>query len=147
MYKHLLVPIDGSELSAQAIEHSVGLSRQLGARVTGFVVEPLPSEPGDSTRPHLYPRESEHRRVTAEAHAHALLEEFEAAAVAAGVVFEGRFEFADDVDTAIVEAARQCGCDLLVMATRGRGAVTELLFGSHTKHVIALSKLPMLVLQ
>lgn len=147
MYKHLLVPIDGSELSAHAIEHSVGLARQLGARVTGFVVEPLPPEPGDSTRPHLYPREAENHLVTAEAHAHALLAQFETAAVAAGVVFEGRFEFADDVDTAIVDAARKCGCDLLVMATRGRGAVTELLLGSHTKHVIALSKLPMLVLQ
>ncbi len=146
MYKHFLVPIDGSELSTHAIEHSVGLARQLGARVTGFVAEAPPPEPTESTRPHVYPREVEQHRAKAEAHARTVLAQFETAAKAAGVPFEGRFYITDNVDESIVDAAREYGCDLVVMATHGRSALGELLFGSHTKHVISLSKLPMLVL-
>jgi nucleotide-binding universal stress UspA family protein len=146
MYKHFLVPIDGSELSAHAIEHSVGLARQLGARITGFVAEPPPPVPSDSTRPHAYPREVEQHRAKAEAHARSVLAQFEVAAQAAGVSFEGRFHITDSVDESIVAAAHEYGCDLLVMATHGRSGLGELLFGSHTKHVISLSKLPVLVL-
>ena len=51
------------------------------------------------------------------------------------------------IDDAIVDAAHEYGCDLLVMATHGRGAFGELLFGSHTKTVITRSKLPVLVLR
>ena len=60
--------------------------------------------------------------------------------------FIGRFERTDGVDEAIVQVATEAGCDLIVMATHGRGAFGELLFGSHTKNVISRSKLPLLVL-
>jgi len=40
MYKHLFVPVDGSELSRRAMDGSIELALQLGARITGFVVEP-----------------------------------------------------------------------------------------------------------
>ena len=40
MYKHLFVPVDGSELSHRAMDGSIELALQLGARITGFVVEP-----------------------------------------------------------------------------------------------------------
>ena len=40
MYQHLFVPVDGSELSQRAIDGSIALAKQLGARITGFVAEP-----------------------------------------------------------------------------------------------------------
>ena len=40
MYQHLFVPVDGSELSQRAMDGSIELAKQLGARITGFVVEP-----------------------------------------------------------------------------------------------------------
>ncbi|MCU0813332.1 MAG: universal stress protein [Burkholderiaceae bacterium] len=74
------------------------------------------------------------------------LDQFEQFAQAAGVPFEGHFEQAPLVDQAIVDAAEAKGCDLILMVTHGRGAFGEFLFGSHTKAVLARSKLPLLVL-
>ena len=50
------------------------------------------------------------------------------------------------VDQAIVDEAEKAGCDMIVMVTHGRGPLGEFLFGSHTKTIIARSKLPVLVL-
>ncbi len=50
------------------------------------------------------------------------------------------------VDTAIIDEAEKAGCDMIVMVTHGRGPIGEFLFGSHTKNIIARSKLPVLVL-
>ncbi len=64
----------------------------------------------------------------------------------AGVPFERCIKRSDAVDNTIVATAAEHGCDLLVMATHGRGALGEWLFGSHTKNVISRSTLPVLVL-
>jgi nucleotide-binding universal stress UspA family protein len=146
MYKRLLVPIDGSELSQHAIDQSLVLARQMGAAVTGFVVEALPALPTTGTHLANYQREVAEHEATTEAHARQLLDRFGQAAAAAGVSYEGHYERNDDVAGAIAGVAdRQC-CDMIVMATHGRGAFGELLFGSQTKRVMSLSKLPLLVL-
>ena len=144
MYKHFLVPIDGSELSDRAEASSVGLARQLGARITGFVVEPQAPLPDEGTALTAYTRDTQQHRALTEAHAQDALAKFAARAAEAGVPFEGHFKRTES--SAIVEAAGEYGCDLVVMATHGRGALGELLFGSHTKNLISRSKLPLLVL-
>jgi nucleotide-binding universal stress UspA family protein len=146
MYKHLLVPIDGSELSERAEASSIALARQLGARITGFVVEPLPPLPTESTAMAAYTRDTEHHRALTENHAQEALAKFAARAAEAGIPFEGRFKRTESVDGAIIDAAGEFGCDLVVMVTHGRGVLGELLFGSHTKNVLSRSKLPLLVL-
>ena len=60
--------------------------------------------------------------------------------------FHGEYKRTDAVDDAIVEAGKVFEADLIVMVTHGRGAFGELLFGSHTKNVMARCKLPLLVL-
>jgi nucleotide-binding universal stress UspA family protein len=146
MYQHLLVPIDGSELSVRATQSSLGLAAKLGARVTGFVVEPMPPLPTESTSLSSYNRATEEHQARTQTHAQDLLARFGALAGEAGVPFQGHFKHTDAVDDAIVEAAAEFGCDLVVMVTHGRGAFSELLFGSHTKNVLSRSKLPLLVL-
>ncbi len=146
MYKHLFVPIDGSELSSHAIEHSVELARVLGARITGFVVEAPPPIPGETTPVDMYVDDADLHRKHAQLHARGVLAKLEAAAFAASVPFAGHFDIVRNVDHAIVEGAKQCGCDLIVMTTQSHSALGELLFGSHTKHVMSMSKIPMLVL-
>jgi nucleotide-binding universal stress UspA family protein len=147
MYTHLLVPIDGSELSQNAVESSLALAQKLGARVTGFVAEPMAPLPAGSSGLNAYLDKTEEHQARTEAHARELLARFHAAADVAGVTFHGHFKRTEAVDDAIVEAAETFGCDLVVMATHGRGALGELLFGSHTKNVISRSKLPVLVLR
>lgn len=146
MYKNLFVPVDGSELSHRAMDGSIGLARQLGASITGFVVEPdLPLSVLSRDAQTATERIKEHESRN-EAHAKSLLEQFEQRAKAAGVPFTASHVTAYSVNQAIMDEAEKAGCDMIVMVTHGRGPVGEFLFGSHTKNIIARSKLPVLVL-
>lgn len=146
MYKHLFVPVDGSELSHRAMDGSIELAAQLGARITGFVVEPdLPLSATSYDANAFTSQIKEHEARNSE-HAKALLGQFEERAKAAAVEFVGLSVTAYAVDHAILEEAEKAGCDMIVMVTHGRGPVGEFLFGSHTKKIIARSKLPVFVL-
>lgn len=147
MYKNILVPIDGSELSQIAIDAGLGLAKALGARITGFTAEPMAPLPQVGTNLVQYNRETDEHQARTEQHARATLASFGEQAAAQGVAFDGRFIRTDATDDAIVRAAEEFDCDLIVMATHGRGAFGELLFGSHTKSVMSRSKLPVLVLR
>jgi nucleotide-binding universal stress UspA family protein len=145
MYRKLLVPVDGNELSDRAVSESVALAKALGASIVAFVGEPTLVTPvGRSAAGVVLEWRQHEQRVSA--HAHGVLDSFEQQARAAGVPFEGHHVETDHVDRAIAEAAERFGCDLIVMATHGRGAFGELLFGSHTKAVMTRTKVPLLVL-
>jgi nucleotide-binding universal stress UspA family protein len=146
MYKNLLVPVDGTDLSERAMRASIDLARQLGAAITGFVAEPDMPLPNVGTQPGAYARQRESHERRTDAHAHEVLAQFGELAREAGVPFSGRHLCTDRVDAAIVDVAREIDCDMIVMVTHGRGAFGELLFGSHTKNVLAKSTTPLLVL-
>ncbi len=146
MYTHLLVPVDGSELSQRAVTASLELASKLGASLTAIVVEPLPPLPTMSSNPSVYARDSDAHLERTEKHARDVLARFGAQAAEQGVVYQGKIQRTDAIDEAIVAAASEFGCDLIVMATHGRGAFGEMLFGSHTKNVLSRCKLPLLVL-
>jgi nucleotide-binding universal stress UspA family protein len=146
MYKNLLVPVDGSDLSERAMQASIALARQLGAAITGFVAEPDMPLPNVGTQPTAYARQREAHEVRTDTHAHDVLARFGEMARSAGVGFKGRHARTDRVDVAIVDLAQELDCDMIVMVTHGRGAFGELLFGSHTKNVLGKSKVPLLVL-
>ena len=146
MYKKLLVPVDGGELTDRAMAQSIALARQLGASITAFVVEPDMPLPNAGTRPVAYQRQMNEHEARTDTHALELLSQFGERAQAAGVEFSGRHARTDQVDSAIAHAAAELNCDMIVMATHGRGVFGELLFGSHTKSVLAKSPLPLLVL-
>jgi nucleotide-binding universal stress UspA family protein len=146
MYKKLLVPVDGGELTERAMAQSIALARQLGASITAFVVEPDMPLPNVGTRPVAYHRQLNEHETRTDTHAHELLSQFGERAQAAGVEFSGRHARTDQVDSAIARTASELGCDMIVMATHGRGLFGELLFGSHTKSVLAKSTVPLLVL-
>jgi nucleotide-binding universal stress UspA family protein len=146
MFKHILVPIDGSDLTDRAMLASLDFARQLGAAVTGFVAEPVAAPPTPGRPPSLIRQETlEHDAMTA-AHANSLLQRFAELARDAGVPFTGHHAQVPRVDKAIIAAAESQGCDMIVMVTHGRGAFGEFLFGSQTKAVLAGSSLPLLVL-
>lgn len=146
MYRNLFVPVDGSALSERAMAASIALARQLGAAITGFVVEPDAPLPTVSTQLPVYERETERHIERTDTHAHRVLTQFELKAAEAGVAFTGLHARTDGVDRAIIEQAEQSGCDMIVMVTHGRSTLGGLLFGSHTKNVLARTKLPLLVL-
>jgi nucleotide-binding universal stress UspA family protein len=146
MYHHLLVPIDGTEAAQAAMRSSLALAHKLGARVTGFVVEVDDPLAFVGRHPTAALRDLQAADAKAADHAQHALQAFADLAQAAGVPFQSHFVRSLQVDEAIVAAAQSLGCDLIVMATHGRGVLGELLFGSHTKGVLARSQLPLLVL-
>lgn len=147
MFKHLFVPVDGSALSHRAMDGSIALALQLGARITGFVVEPeVPLTAANSQTENLLDLIKDNASKN-EAHAAALLGQFEKRAVAAGVEFKAQHVTAYLVGQSIVEEAEKSGCDMIVMVTEGRSRIGKFVFGSHTKDVIIESTLPVMVLR
>lgn len=146
MFKHLLVPVDGSPLTDRAIKTSVELAQQIGAAITGFIADPLPPVPPGPRSTASMEQEAHENEELSGMHANEVLARFEAAAKAAGVPFTGYHDHVARVDRAIIAAAESRGCDMIVMITHGRGAFGEFLYGSQTKAVLAGSKLPLLVL-
>lgn len=147
MYEHLLVPVDGGDLSDKSIEQSIGLAKMLGARITGYTVElPLPLMLGDPGAVAFTAETvTEHQRRSEE-HARQLLKSFGDRAIAAGVPFDGQFMITDQVPQSIVDMAKRLECDLIVMASHGRHGLDALINGSLTKSVLSHSQIPLLVI-
>ncbi len=144
MYEHLLVPVDGGELSDRAMSASIELARKLGAKISGFIAEPFATPPpgiglgyGAAV--------TQHDRVV-QSHAQAVLARFGRLCGEAGVPFAPYCTQASHIDDAIIEAARELGCDMIVMVTHTRGALGELMWGSHTKNLLSRCQVPVLVL-
>ncbi|HKA41706.1 MAG TPA: universal stress protein [Burkholderiales bacterium] len=145
MFKHILVPTDGSPLSARAIKRAVQLAKEQKARVTGFYVGPTwsPNVHGDSILTG-YVTPAQHSagvRKTADHY----LQPLRRAAAAAGVPCRCIHTEGDYPYEKIVKAADQNRCDLIVMASHGRRGISRLLLGSETSKVLAHSKAPVLV--
>lgn len=145
MYKHILLPTDGSALSERAIVSGVELARTLGASVTGFhVIAPYHALTGEMDM--LIDTKAEYQRV-ALARSEKYLANLSAVAKQAGVTCDCISEESDRPYEAIIAAAGKRTCDLIVMASHGRSGVRGLILGSETIKVLTHSKIPVLVLR
>lgn len=146
MYKHILVPTDGSKLAKEAAEAAVRLAASLGARVTGFFAAP-PATPimFKGLLPAGYASPEEHEQNIKKA-AQGYLGAIEKAAKAAGVPCEVMTATSDYPAEAIIAAAKKRRCDLIFMASHGRrGIRRESLLGSETQKVLSQAPMPVLV--
>lgn len=145
MYRHLLVPIDGTDLSVQVIGNAVALARPLGARITFFhaQADAAASLRGDAEVLRVAAPAEYHYAVAGKARE--LLAKAEAAARALGVPCEARHAVSDKPAQAIVEAARECRCDLIFMASHGHRGKLGMAFASETLAVLVNAGLPVLV--
>jgi nucleotide-binding universal stress UspA family protein len=145
MFKHILVPTDGSKLSLEAVIWTVSFAREAGARISFLCAVPLFPKmylgPGaifaeDASGIYHEKAQSVAREILAAAEALAR----EAGVECATLVLSG-----DRPYEVIVDAAIQNGCDLICMASHGRGGACALLLGSETHKVLTHSCLPVLV--
>ena len=145
MYKHILLPTDGSPASQGAVRDGIRLAKALGARVTGFHAAP-PATPLEfrGLVPRRYLDPAQHARQI-EAAAARNLGFIEKAARAAGVHYAGAWTIDDFPAAAIVAAAKKHRCDLIFMASHGRHGFKRSLLGSQTQKVLAASPVPVLV--
>jgi nucleotide-binding universal stress UspA family protein len=143
MYKNILIPTDGSELSGKALRDGIYLAKTLGAKITvltvsmPFHVFTLTMEVVIDTAPEYASR--------MQAKAAKILDEAATNAKAAGVECETMHVEHEHPYQAIINAARNKGCDLITMASHGRRGVAALVLGSVTMQVLTHSKIPVLV--
>ena len=149
MYKHILVPTDGSPLSDKAVAAAIKLAQLLGSRITAFhAMEPYPLQGAYAAeasgvaelQPEIFAERSEE-------YAKRVLETCKKAADGANVECTVEYSTARSPSHAIVEKARQDKCDLIVMASHGRKGLRGILLGSETQRVLTHSKIPVLVLR
>jgi len=143
VYKHLLVPTDGSALSNAAVKKAMEFARDMGAKVTVLsVVEPFRVLS-------INPEQLENTRAEFDRHADLMadkvLQDAEDAAAAVGITCSTLRLKSGDPAQAIVEVAASNDCDLIAMASHGREGFKAFMIGSVTMKVLANSKLPVLV--
>ena len=146
MFKHILMPVDGTEFSAHAIEAGIRLARSIQARITGFIAEPVYMRPSYSEMITHQGEHAEDHTKRMRNQAETVLRRIGQRAHAAGVDFDGSFAESDDPALAIINTAQENDCDLIVMASHGRRGLDKLLHGSITENVISHTRIPVLVL-
>ena len=142
MYKHILLPTDGSELSKAAMKHGIALAQVIGARVTAMVVStPLTSLVVEPSR--VSGALEQYKALVAEQTAK-YLDNVRNNARDAGVECITLCIEHDKPYEAIVDTAKNNGCDLVVMASHGLRGVSAIL-GSETLKVLTHTSIPILV--
>jgi nucleotide-binding universal stress UspA family protein len=145
MYRHILLPTDGSALSKKAVRAGIAFARRIGAKVTGFY-SPEQYEVltyGEYFPPDLMSRAEWERR--SKRTAEKVLAYVQKEAKARGVRYSGFYLASLAPWQAIVDAAKKKKCDLIFMASHGRTGVAGLLLGSQASKVLAHSKVPVLI--
>jgi nucleotide-binding universal stress UspA family protein len=147
MYKHILVPTDGSKLSLKAAKEAAALAKSLKARITAlYVIAPYtPAVMGDGYIPRATDAALQRFRKASEKVATKALDQVAAAAAKARIRCDKLFVTDDQPWAGIIKAARDTKCDVIVMASHGRRGLAGLLLGSETHKVLTHSKMPVLV--
>ena len=143
MFRHILLPTDGSPLSEAAMHKGLEFAKTINARVTVFRVVPALRYVGCEADIGAEFKKQAEAAVQAEVNKNLLA--IEKAAEEAGVPCEAVQEKNDQPYKAIIEAARKKECDLIIMASHGRRGVGALLLGSETQKVLTHSRIPVLV--
>jgi nucleotide-binding universal stress UspA family protein len=146
MFRHVLVPTDGSKLSNAAAKVAAKLAKQHKARITAiYAIEPYMPPNGADAIAYSAIYSAKDYEAGMRRHAQKALAAVQAAAEAQSVPFAGMTVIQLHPWEAIVAAARRRKCDLIVMASHGRRGLAGLLLGSETQKVLTHSKTPVLV--
>jgi nucleotide-binding universal stress UspA family protein len=148
MYKNILVPVDGSELSLAALKEAVAFARSIKAKlhllhvVHHFYV----NVEGGWASQVLHKLEEDHEQESRQA-AEAMVSKLVESAKKDSIEVDGLVVIHDSPYEQIIAQASKLGCDLIMMASHGRKGLDSLLLGSETAKVLTHSKLPVLVVR
>ena len=145
LFKHILVPTDGSALSDKAVNQAIAFAKDSGARITFFCA--------GQANPAIYfgvgaisdEKAASTFRDAARSTAQKILDAAHKLGQEASIECDTLVMFSSAPWEGIIEAARQKSCDLIFMASNGRRGVNALLLGSETQKVLTHSKIPVLV--
>ena len=143
MYKHLLLPTDGSELSERAGHEGVNFAKSINARLTVLHTTPV-FYPPELSGHAVYTRVLEYEQQSKK-NAQQALNAIERIARDADVAVDSVHRVSDNPWEVIIAVAQEHGCDLIFMASHGRRGINALLMGSETSKVLTHTKVPVLV--
>lgn len=142
MFKKILLPTDGSDLSSKAIGAGLEFAKALKASVVGVTV----------VEPYSYSNLSEYRPETLDDYEQRMMKaaaerlgKVADAAAKAGIPFETATMKSFSPYEAIIEVAKEKGCDVIFMASHGRRGLSAVLLGSETQKVLTHSTIPVMV--
>jgi nucleotide-binding universal stress UspA family protein len=144
MFKHILIPVDGSPTAQKAVEKAVGLARAFGSQATAiYVIDPYPftglgSDFAYGQAEYLSAAHAEAAEAT---------EAARAAFAAAGVAVQTEVVASHAVWRGITETANARGTDLIVMGSHGRRGLEKLVLGSVAQRVLAHATQPVLIVR
>jgi nucleotide-binding universal stress UspA family protein len=145
MFKHILIPTDGSAVAHKAVKAGIELAKQLGARVTGYyaveAIQPRVYGEGYIIDNRTIKAFEQRAREVGQKHIDGIAK----IAGAAGVKFTGLVTISETPYEGIIGAAKKQKCDAIFMASHGRRGLAGVLMGSVTHKVLTHSKLPVLV--
>lgn len=141
MYKHILIPTDGSDLSQKAVQHGFLLAKAMKARVTSITV--ISPSQLFKLEPDKFKELPEEYKL--ESFAIKCLDQVKTAALAQGVNCEVLYVEHDHPYQAIIDTANNHHCDLIVMSSHGRHGISAVVLGSETVKVLTHSTIPVLV--
>ncbi len=144
MFKHILIPVDGSPTSMLAAEKAIGLAKAFDSRMSAiFVVDSYPFS-GIGTD-FAYGQTEYLSAATAEANA--AIKSIKQVVEKAGISVQTSVIESHAAWRGIVEASQSMEADLIVMGSHGRSGLEKLVLGSVTQAVLSHSRLPVLVVR
>lgn len=147
MFKHILLPTDGSKLSAKTVKRGIDLAKKSRARVTAIHVVPAFELMVDEGITMLSAALKKRFEEEGRARAQKMLDDIARQARARGVRCTTLCVASDLPYQQIVAAARKKKCDLIMMASHGRRGLSSLLLGSETAKVLLHTKVPVLIVR
>ncbi len=146
MFKHILVPIDGSDMSQATVQRALKFAKETAANVSFYHAQPAFVPPVIAGEGVII--DAGAQQIFAEARAQEskmLLASAAKQAQTMGVSSDGMSDISDAPWQGIIAAAKKQGCDLIFMASHGRRGVSALLLGSETQKVLTHCSIPVLV--
>jgi len=144
MFQRIIVPTDGSDITAKAVQTAIGMAKVHGAKLYAISIkEPFPYSAISEMQPTPPQEFFDAQERIAGARIAAVLQ----AAETAGVPIEGHTVEALHAWEAIIDHAKLVNADLIVMASHGRRGVEALLLGSETQKVLTHTLTPVLVVR
>lgn len=147
MFKKILVATDGSELSGKATAAAIDLARLASAELVALTVAQRYMESYYEGALTLDPERAREVEGTWRVQGQKVVDAVRAQAAAQGVNCRAEVRQSGMVAEAVIKAANELGCDLIVMASHGRRGIGRVLLGSETQHVLTHSQIPVLVLR
>ncbi|HYL25474.1 MAG TPA: universal stress protein [Burkholderiales bacterium] len=146
MYRHILIPTDGSDTATKAVDAGTNYAREAGAKVVFFTALPAyqPPSEADLMAHHRVKSIYEYEEEAAQS-ARAILDRAAGVAKDANIDFETDFALSDTPYQAIIDAAKKHACDAIFMASHGRSGIPAFWYGSQTREVLTHSDIPTLV--